>query len=529
MEEHDAARLRSRLEDAVHGEVHAAPYYRAYYSVDASSYIIRPDIVVVPRDAGDIVRTIGIAVEAGAAITSRGGGTGLVGGALNSGIILDMKRMSSVRITGRTVAAEAGATRGRLDLVLQSTGMMFAPNPSVGPFCTIGGMVASNAAGSRSLKYGCTIDNVTAITMIDGTGRRIRLPDDEETGSRILDIAGRIDGGRFPRVSKNSSGYRLDAVASMRDTHKALIGSEGTLGVIVSAELKTVRRPEKRRLYILEYGSETEAAVDSARIVNATSPVAAEFVDRVVLGNMDCEFGKSTSCLLLVEYYEGADGSGGKARGDTSCDNGRHCHHDGAGVERTESTAGTLRSITSAASNAARSTCVTDEAEITRWWEYRDASLHYSLRDIDPDTEERVPHIIEDATVPPATLPALFAALRAIDDKYGTRTITYGHAGNGNIHTRLVCKKGGTRHLRRIAAEYLGKIMAAGGSTTGEHGDGLARSEFVTMQYGPKNTARFAELKNLFDPSNIMNPGKILTNKTGILDQNLWNFLPPKT
>ena len=514
---YDASCLRSRLESSIAGTVDASPHHTRYYSVDASAYIIRPDVVVAPNDIHDVISAIAIAKEMDAPITPRGGGTGLVGGALNCGIILDMKAMDEVRITGdSTVAVGGGAPRGKVDRILRADGRMFAPNPSVGPFCTIGGMIANNAAGSRSLRYGCTIDNVTAITIVDGTGRAVRLPDDPDRGGRILEIAGGIDRDRFPKVSKNSSGYRLDAVASMRDTHKALVGSEGTLGIIVSAELSTVKLPPSRRLYILEYDSVTDAAADCTHITGMTDPAAVEFVDKTILENMDYEFRKDTACLLAVEYH----GNGHDAQSDLP-DSGDATLH---GASCPSATA----SVASVACNATNSICITDESGMNGWQRYRDASLHYSLMSVREGAEEHIPHVIEDAAVPISRLPALFAALRSINDKYDARTIMYGHAGDGNIHVRLVTQKGGIKHLRRIASEYFEKITAACGSITGEHGDGLARSEFVATQYGPKNMAQFEKLKRLFDPSSIMNPGKILTDKTGILTQNLWNFVPPK-
>lgn len=498
MTPYDAARLVSRLESAISGDVGSSPHHTGYYSVDSSSYMVRPDVVVTPRDVDDVSAAVGIAAEMGAPITARGGGTGLVGGALNRGIILDMKNIGKIRIArlgpaGGSVEAGAGATRGKLDDVLGAAGMMFGPNPSVGPFCTVGGMVANNAAGSRSLKYGATIDNMSGITIVDGTGSLIRLPEDAGVAAKILDIARRIDRSRYPDVPKNSSGYRLDAVSSTADAHRAIAGSEGTLGIIISATIDIVRRPESRTLHILEYESEQDAAADCLVLVGATRPSAAEFVDRTILDNMDGGFGRSAQCLLFVEY-EDVGGSGGDA-----------CVAAARGGESNGA-----NGVASLARRSVRQTVTTDESEISRWWRYRDSALHYSLISIDGDAEEVVPHVIEDAVVPLGALPELFASLHRIRQEYGVRIVTYGHAGSGNIHARLVLKKGEMGRLRRIAAEYFERIIALGGSTTAEHGDGLARSEFVKMQYGQENVSLFAELKGLFDPSNVMNPGKIL-------------------
>lgn len=508
MTPYDPARLVSKLESAIAGDVGSSPHHTRYYSVDSSSYAVRPDVVVIPRDVDDVSAAVRIAAETGAPITARGGGTGLVGGALNSGIILDMRDISGIRImrlgpAGGSVEAGAGATRGRLDDILGSAGMMFGPNPSVGPFCTVGGMVANNAAGSRSLKYGATIDNVSGVTIVDGTGGLVRLPEDADVAAGIRDIAGRIDRSRYPDVPKNSSGYRLDAVSSAADAHRAIVGSEGTLGVIISATLDVVRRPESRTLHILEYETEQDAAADCLALVGATGPSAVEFVDRTILDNIGGGFGGSAQCLLFVEY-ESSD----RAPAGTP-------HPGGLGGGTPEASARAAgddggKAVASLARRSARQTVVTDELEISRWWRHRDSALHYSLISIDDDAEEVVPHVIEDAVVPLGALPELFASLGHIRRRYGARIVTYGHAGSGNIHARLVLKKGEAGRLRGIAAEYFERVIALGGSTTAEHGDGLARSEFVAMQYGQENMRRFAELKRLLDPSNVMNPGKIL-------------------
>lgn len=516
MTPYDAARLVSKLESAISGDVGSSPHHARYYSVDSSSYAVSPDVVVTPRDVDDVSAAVRIAADMGAPITARGGGTGLVGGALNRGIILDMRNINGIRIArlgsaGGSVEAEAGATRGSLDDALEAAGMMFGPNPSVGPFCTVGGMVANNAAGSRSLKYGATIDNVSGVTIVDGTGSIIRLPEDADVAAGIRDIARRIDRSRYPDVPKNSSGYRLDAVSSAADAHRAIAGSEGTLGVIISATIDVVRRPESRTLHILEYETEQDAAADCLALVGATRPSAAEFVDRTILDNIGGGFGSGAQCLLFVEY-EGQDsasegvaraegGGGGARKAAARGDNG-----SGEG------------SMASLARRSTRQTVATDESEISRWWRYRDSALHYSLVSIDGDTEEVVPHVIEDAVVPLGALPELFASLRRIRQRYGARIVTYGHTGSGNIHARLVLKKGETGRLRKIAAEYFERVIALGGSTTAEHGDGLARSEFVKMQYGQKNVRLFAELKSMLDPSNVMNPGKILTDGGGAGD-----------
>lgn len=519
---HDASRIRARLDAAVAGDVDSSPEFRRYYSVDASSYIVIPEVVVAPRDADDVSATVMIAREFGASVTARGAGTGLVGGALNSGIILDMRHLDSVRIAGRGARVGVGVQKGRLDMLLLQTRAFFAPNPSVGPFCTVGGMLANNAAGSRSLKYGAMIDNVDGVFMVDGRGDTVSLPCDSEVGAEVLEIACGIDADRFPKAEKNSSGYRLDAVGRISETHKALVGSEGTLGVFVSAELSLADRLGDRILYVLEYESAIDAATDCARIVGMTGPTALEFVDRTILEQMDCEFESDTDCLLLAEYES-------KSRNGDSDIRGRGSRGKAADGEICDAAYGARRmlhadTIAAAACSAASMRYTEDDDEIAWWWKHRDASLHYSLGAVAEGCEERVPHVIEDASVPVAALPELFADLKRLNSKYDARTIAYGHAGSGNIHVRLICKKGRVGDLGRIASDYFARVVGLGGSITGEHGDGLARSEYVKLQYGPRNMRQFQKLKELFDPDGVLNPGKILGVRAGTVTKNLWNF-----
>ena len=152
------------------------------------------------------------------------------------------------------------------------------------------------------------------------------------------------------------------------------------------------------------------------------------------------------------------------------------------------------------------------DSEIQRWWKFRDSSLYYSSKSI----KDKTLHVIEDATVPVAYLPELFSLINKINQKYHTKSITYGHAGNGNIHVRLI-SNGKIQSIKKIADEYFDNVIKLGGTITGEHGDGLARSEYVRKQYGSVNYDIFKELKNQFDPGHILNPGKIISHKSSII------------
>jgi len=471
--------LQKSLKNIISGDVFWEKEILNYYSVDASSYQIIPKIVIIPKNEKDVVNVIKIAKKYKISVTARGAGTGLVGNSLNSGIILDLKKFDLIKIKNNHVKVGSGTIKGKLDETLKKRGKFFPPNPSIGPYCSIGGMIGNNASGSRSLKYGSVIDNIEKITFVDGNGKKITLPKNKKIGIKILKSSKKTECKKFPKVTKNSSGYRLDLIKSIKDTHKIIVGSEGTLGIVLSAEFRIKPIPKKRVLFVIEYQSENDAAQNCAQILT-TSPAAVEFVDRTIMKNINHKFNGKTSCLLFVEY-------------DSE-----------------------LKNIQSRVKKVITGNIVKtikDDSEIQRWWKFRDSSLYYSLKSI----KNKILHVIEDATVPVEHLPELFSIINKINQKFHTKSIAYGHAGNGNIHIRLILDENKLKNIKKIADEYFDKVIKIGGTITGEHGDGLARSEYVRKQYGPANYRIFKELKNQFDPENILNPGKIVSHKSTII------------
>ena len=475
------------LQSTIQGDVLYKKEFREFYSVDASSYQIIPKIVVVPKNEKDVINAVKIAKKFKISVTVRGAGTGLVGSALNSGIILEMKNFDSIRLAKYHVTVGPGTTKGRLDKKLDEHKKFFPPNPSIGSFCSVGGMLGNNSSGSRSLKYGSVIDNVTEITFINGNGNKITLPENKRVGKKILAFAKKIDKKRFPNVTKNSSGYRIDKVKSINDSHKVVIGSEGTLGVILSAKLMIKDSPRERILFVIEYESIRDAIKNCIEI-NKTGPSAIEFVDRTILNEISFKFNKKTKCLLFVEYDEKIGSNEKKIK---------------------------LIMTGKIAKKSKK------DSDIFQWWKYRDSSLYYSLKSI--KKEKRILHVIEDAAVPLVNLQKLFLVLNKINKKYKTKSIVYGHVGNGNIHVHLVSDRKKINIVKNIATQYFEEVIKLGGTITAEHGDGLARSEFIKKQYGAKNYKVFKEIKKFFDPKNVLNPGKIITKKSTITE-NLVNF-----
>ena len=474
-----------QLSKVIQGEVHSKKEFRDFYSVDASSYQIIPKTIVIPENEKDVINTIKIAKKFKTSVTVRGAGTGLVGSALNNGIILDMKNFDSIKIKKNYATVGPGVIKGKLDKALAKNKKFFPPNPSIGSFCSVGGMLGNNSSGSRSLKYGSMIDNVIEVTIIDGNGNKIILPKDKKFSNKIQEKI-KINTKKFPKVSKNSSGYRIDKIISKNDTHKIIIGSEGTLGIITSAKLKIKNMPKKRILFVIEYKS-IKNVIKDCTVLNTTNPSAIEFVDKTTLRQIDFKFQKNTTSLLFVEYDEKISQNERK-----------------------------IKTIISG--NIVKK--VTKQKEISQWWRYRDSSLYFSLKKI--KKENRIPHVIEDVALPLEKLSNLFSMLENINKKFGTKSITYGHIGNGNIHVRLIAKRQKSL-IKNIATQYFDEIIKNGGTITAEHGDGLARTEFIKKQYGEKNYESFKQIKKLFDSKNTLNPGKIISNKSTIVE-NLEKF-----
>ena len=442
------------------------------YSVDASSYIVRPSAIAFPRNEKDIIRILRFASHHKIPVTPRGAGTGLVGGDLGTGIILDMRHFDKIKIGQGFVQIGSGVYKGELDDMLRKHGRFFGPNPSIGPFCTIGGMIGTNASGSHSLKYGSTIDNLIQIRMVTSKGNTVTLPKKDNTTKKIIGMIKPQTQKRFPYVSKNSCGYRIDRVTSYSDVQKIVAGSEGTLGIITSAKIKTFLLPKRAVLIIIAYKTLKEAVIDVPKILRL-EPSAIEMIDHNIVQHIEHRMPNGTKCLLFVEF----DNRISKKR---------------IKVQQI-STGKTVFSTTR-------------HNQIAQWWTYRNTALSHSLKSI--SKQEISPSIIEDATVPVHRLPLLLDLIKYLVSRYPMRVIIYGHAGNGNLHIRQILKKKDSSLIKKIALEFFSGVISIGGTITGEHGDGLARTKFVKLQYGSDTYSVFKKIKQFFDPTNTLNPGK---------------------
>jgi FAD/FMN-containing dehydrogenase len=454
------------------GEVLSDDWSRKIYSMDASHFNLSPELIQKPLNADDVQEICKFCAAKKMTITARGAGTGLLGQSLSSGLILDFTANMNklIDIEDDYVTAQPGLIKGVLDNELGKKRKFFPPDPASSNYCTIGGMVANNSSGPHSLGFGSTIDHIHEISVIyaDGTsgvvGQDTRR---DERISRMLNlISPYIDliQRKYPKVSKNACGYRLDAVLSDQGflPQKVFTASEGTLGIITSIRLRIL-------------------AMQSVPSILIFFPVALEMLDSSVT-HSEKESPHNTGCLLFVEFS-----------GD-----------DLDEVERKLSACTSkLRSKSEILHTAF------DMVSIGRIWESRKNALN-SIMKLTVGSRKPV-GLIEDTVVSPYLLFEYSLYLKKLYLDYNLDYVMYGHVGNGNLHTRPIIDIGRRPEidlLEVLADKVFRKVIGYGGTITGEHGDGLARSKYIPRVYGTQLYSLFQQVKKIFDPNFILNPGK---------------------
>jgi FAD/FMN-containing dehydrogenase/Fe-S oxidoreductase len=512
---HAVARDLGRL---VRGEVLFDEVSRLLYSTAACMYQIEPLGVVVPRDAEDVRAVVGYAAERGFPLIGRGAGSSLNGQALGRGIVLDftkyMRTVVSVDPGGRTAVVQPGVVLKQLNRGLAKHGLWFAPDPSSGDQATIGGMIGANAAGARSLKYGSTRDHVRRIRGVLADGESLVTSDGADDGvgegqrriegglrALLTENAGLIEKCR-PRVNKNSSGYCLDGVADDSRTNliPLLVGSEGTLALVTEATLNLLPLPLARGTALF-FLAELAAAGEGVCELLGRQPCAIEIVDDkfLKLARIDNATAlepvpPETKYMLLVEF-EGEDA------------------------------AAVARSLAAAEQRLVRETRLAFAAELAteapaqqKLWAVRKAATPVLNRMEGP---RRPISVIEDAAVAPERLVEYITGLQEIMDRHGVEATLHGHAGNGHLHVRPVLDLKRTDDLERLksitqsAADLVQRLR---GTLSAEHGDGLCRTQFLPQAFGELYSV-FVQVKRLFDPLGLLNPGKkVFVEGMGVAD-----------
>lgn len=481
--------LAKDLRAIVKGDVLCDEISRTLYSTAACIFQIMPRGVVVPRDREDVAAVVRYARERGLPVTARGGGSGLAGQTLGEGIILDFsKYMNRILETNQGqswVRVEPGITLGNLNRHLKQFGLWFPPDPSSGEVATIGGMIANNAAGAHTVKYGPTRDYVMRLecVMDDGSGTDgPRWKEIEGATRRLLAEKRDVAERRKPDTLKNSSGYHV--WDRDFDMHRLLVGSEGTLGIVTEAKLKVIRKPAERALLRI-YFDELETMGEAVVALRPFVPSALEVID------------KTTIDLVRGSMPEWNQAMPANLRSILLCE------FDGERKEEVEESIAKARGVLGKAIEVK----VAVGGEYDNLWKVRKAAspildrLQGKLRSM---------RFIEDATVHPNKLVDYIRGLKAIFAKHGIEGVIFGHAGSGHIHVNLLMNPHDQEHhdkLLPIANEVAELVVSLKGTLSGEHGDGLLRAAWVSRIFGDLVPV-FEEIKRLFDPKGILNPGK---------------------
>ena len=499
------------------GDVEVERYRRLLYATDASIYEMEPVAVVYPRSAEDVGHVMRVAAEHGVPVLPRGGGTSLSGQTVNHAIVLDftphMADVLGIDTEAQTARVQPGVVLAELNKALRPHGLQYPIDPSTANRATIGGGIGNNSCGAHSAVYGKTVDNVVALEVVladgstatlgalggDGAAEREAgegLEGDIYRGVRAIAREHRVEvEKRFPKILRRVSGYNLDEVGEEGPLNlaKLVVGSEGTLATVVEATVRVVPIPPVKMLTALHFRTVVEAAAATVR-ANAHGPSAVELVDDTIIER--CR--ESAGFRELVAFVEGEPGA--------------LLLVEFAG-ERAEEVAGKVEALQAdlvGEDGAFAAVVAREEAEQRRMWRMREAGLGLlmSLRG-----DAKPASFVEDTAVAPERLADYVARFDALVKARGLRPAYYGHASVGCLHIRPIVDlkdAEGLAQAEGLAEEVADLVLEFGGSLSGEHGDGIVRGVFTERMFGPELTRAFRELKALWDPQGLLNPGKIV-------------------
>jgi FAD/FMN-containing dehydrogenase/Fe-S oxidoreductase len=513
------AALRAELEAAVQGEVRFDALSQALYSTDASVYQQKPIGVVVPRSREDVIRIVQICARHRCPMTMRGGGTSQAGQAIGEGLIVDQSKycnqLLEVNAGERWARVEPGIVLDELNAQLKPHGLRFAPDITTASRATLGGMMANNSSGARSVLYGKTIDHVLEqeVVLSDGSvvhfgplspvAWEARCQGDaldaevhrtvRRLGTEMRDEVER----RFPKVLRRVGGYNLDDFAQPSgemNMARMMVGSEGTLGVVTGAKVKLVPLPKHKAVLAIEFETLLDA-LGATPIVLEHKPSAVEVMDEFILRHtrenpsLDAlrrSFmkGEGTS-LLCVEFYDDS-------------------------AEALPPRLQALEEDLLARGIRVRCHQALELAAQARIWSLREAALGLSMA---MKEDAKSVSFVEDTAVAPVRLREYIDRFQGILAKHVTTAGIYAHASVGCLHVRPVVNmktEAGIRQFAAIAGEVADLVLEFGGALSGEHGDGYVRSPFMERMFGPVLYEAFRTIKRTFDPHGIFNPGKIV-------------------
>jgi FAD/FMN-containing dehydrogenase/Fe-S oxidoreductase len=520
--------LAARLRGDLTGDVLFDPWARGRYSTDASIYQIDPLGVVVPRTEAEAVRAAEIAVAAGVPVLARGAGTSQCGQTVGAALVIDfskhVNRLLDVDTVNAAAWVEPGIVLDDLNARLRKHGLWYPVDVSTSAQATIGGMTANNSCGARSLRYGNMVHNVLEVETWLSSGETVTFgpvdagppqgaPRHRELVTTLRELYARereeIE-ARVPKLQRRVAGYNLDLASSGAfNVAQLLVGSEGTLGLFRKIKLKLSRLPAHKALGVVHFPTFYQA-MDLTRHIVALAPTAVELVDRTMIelsrdiaafrATMDKTIRGEPDAILLVEFA-----------GDELAPQLKKL----AALTELMGDLGLPGSVVE----------IADAAWQRDVWEVRKAGLNIMMS---MKGDGKPVSFIEDCAVPLEHLAEYTDRLTRVFEKHGTRGTFYAHASVGCLHVRPVLNlrtESGARQMRAIAEEACALVKEYKGSYSGEHGDGLVRSEWIEPIYGPRLNAAFADIKRAFDPKGLMNPGKIVAAPK-MDDRRLFRFKP---
>lgn len=512
--------LEADLRGAVRGEVRFDSGSKALYASDASNYRQIPLGVVVPADVDDLIAALAICRGKDVPFLTRGGGTSQNGQCVNVAVVADaskyVNRVVSVDPDSRTAIVEPGVVCDTLRDAAEQYGLTFGPDPATHSRCTLGGMIANNSCGAHSVMAGKTVENVEALEIATYDGARFWVgPTSDEQYEAIIAAGGRraeiyrklrdlrdrhADRIRteFPQIRRRVSGFNLDQLLPENgfNVARALVGTEGTCAVTLQAKVRLVRSPSCRVLLVLGF-RDIYTAADAVRHFNRFAPIAIEGLDRGIIRGLQARGLKADETALLppgnawVVLEFGAD----ELADALTQANDAHAYF--AGGSGGSDVSGYV---------------VEAKAKQQEIWSIRETGA--SAVSLSIDAAKPDPMVgWEDAAVDPLRLGDYLRRFQRLVDQYGYETCLYGHFGDGCVHARItfdIRSPQGVVAWRKFLRESAQLVVDFGGSLSGEHGDGQAKAEFLPIMFGPEIMQAMEEFKAIWDPSNGLNPGKVV-------------------
>lgn len=480
---------------------------RLLYSTDASNYQIMPIGVTFPRHVEDLIAIHETAQRHQVPILPRGGGSSLAGQTVGAALVIDcsryLRRVRQINADTQSVIAEAGLILGQLNQQLAPLDLMFGPDPASAERATIGGCVGNNSTGAHSIVYGMTADHIRRLEVILPDGERVWLDADHPKLNQIRTKVSQIVtehqaeiASRYPQTFRTVAGYALNKIDPDNvNLNWLFAGSEGSLGTIVSVELGLVARPpvSHKRLALVHFDS-LRASLEATPRILEVNPSAIELLDKFLMDKTRQHIDYSRrltfvegdpAVVLIVEFV-----------GDSARELDHHIEN--------------LKGVLSRLGHTGSITYANTPKEQSNVWEVRKAGLGLLLSQ---RGDAKPIAFVEDAAIPVEQLADYVSDMERLIESEGTTYAIYAHASAGCLHIRpLVNLKTdtGRRQYRNLGEGMTELALKYGGTITGEHGQGLARGEFIRRQFGDSLYGAFEEVKRLFDPDNRMNPGKII-------------------